>query len=859
MRADKDELDALCDNTYVPDAENESIHDNDNNNDSQSATGSSSCKSLDSDGAFDAYDDDFGGQFDIRNLEGIDSWEISDSALRSAIKWYIWKVEGRISDTAFNRRPCDSDTPQMSVHIVKKLLKRLTSLVPSRIPCCINVCVAVRPGEDDLVDCPYCNEPIYESFYSRAGPVRRARKEAFYFSPIPRLMLDYALPHSSQEMQEYVTYASSSVKNSAGKDLLIDFWTSDHFQNLRSQDYFKDHREICLSYTTDGCSITRQRSHSVWPGCLTIHNLPPELRFRRMMIVLVIPGPSEPKDMGSFHSYLVDDLQRLSLGLTAYDGWKRQWFTMKAHLCFLSGDFPAMAKMTGMRGSNAKAPCRFCSILGEYSHNSRHMYYPLDERQMTAIPALAIEDREKEICLRTNLRQEILLVIGSSNNDSGKDYGIAGISWFFDIDTLDFPLSFGLDVMHLFSNVAKHMWAIWTGAVLLPDYDDDSDSESYLLSSAHQEAIGADMRNSARTIPVSVSRTPRDISKHKGSFKATEWFEFITVYSIPLLRDRLPSYALDSWRDFVRGVKLALRVELNSSDVHHIEQHFRSFVCQTETIYYQQLSSRLPICTSQLHSLLHVASGIRALGPTFLYWQFGIERYVGNLEGWATSKSQQDVSLFNTIETNEHLRYVKAIYHLDSSCAVPVPPNSLVLRDEYGILGTFLGPVLAAKFMPWELRMITRYYQALGTTSTDIDPMYNHWSRLSREITVGTMNSFQITATRYHRSQANERSRSCCAFSVETDHSLQKEYGEVLSFIEHEHQGQTHHLAFVQNFTVAEDDGFFQLIRRSPATRCILIGVGSIDEPIGLINTTAKSSQYPDTWLATGHQSLRVS
>lgn len=81
------------------------------------------------------------------------------------------------------------------------------------------------------------------------------------------------------------------------------------------------------------------------------------------------------------------------------------------------------------------------------------------------------------------------------------------------------------------------------------------------------------------------------------------------------------------------------------------------------------------------------------------------------------------------------------------------------------------------------------------------------------------------------------------------------------SFIEHVHQGESHYLAFVQIFKVVEDEGFFRILRPQQHNRdsILLIGVASINEPVGLLKTTGISGKQPETWIATRFRSLRAS
>lgn len=187
--------------------------------------------------------------------------------------------------------------------------------------------------------------------------------------------------------------------------------------------------------------------------------------------------------------------------------------------------------MMSMKGANGVSPCRYCRITGQYCATQRHYYFLLGEAE--------------SLTLRENMRQEIVQVTASNDNNMRKAHGINRISLFYKIQSLSFPESFGLDLMHLISNVGRMFWEIWTGSVL-PEHilanEESSDQQSYILQKADQAQIGWEMSQAAKLIPMAVSRTPRNIEKHKASFKATEWFDFILIYSLPLLSGRLPSY-----------------------------------------------------------------------------------------------------------------------------------------------------------------------------------------------------------------------------------------------------------------------------------------------------------------------------
>lgn len=623
-------------------------------------------------------DDDFAQFSSFSSLTNVANWSIEDANLCYAIKLAIWKIEHQVSNAAFNNRPLsrsELEDRSMSLHRMKKKLKELTGLVPRRVPCCARNCAAYT--DNTIRQCQYCGDPIYEDVELASGKITRPRKTFFYFSPIERLLLDFASPETSREMDEYMTYMRQP------EELLTDFWQGSHYNDLKH--LFGDQRTLALTLSTDGVQNVRQKSSSVWPILLTVLNYPPELRARNMMIVGLIPGPREPAVFSSFFDSLLVDLRRLAEGVQAYDGHRQEHFVLQAHLMVVTGDMPAISKMMAMKGSNGVSPCRFCSIHGQYSPSSRHWYYPRAGQTLQ---------------YRQNLRREILMVAAANDERIRKLHGISGLSFLMSVKSLNFPYSFGLDIMHLYSNVAKAMWNTWTGE-LLPEPVYENSADSYVLTKVQQAEIGKEMVEAAHHVPVFVTRTPRDISKYKNSFKAVDWFEWITVYSSPLLHDRLPQHALVSWRHLVEAVRLSLMTTLSISDIDKMERHFQDFVDTTESIYFQGIPENLAICTSQLHGLLHVGTTIRALGPTYVSWQFGLERFAGKMEPLTTSKSQLNASLYNGLEMLEHLRYVKLLYKLDTTRPASTPYVSKEVTNMAGQkIGTLTGKLTECQLSP---------------------------------------------------------------------------------------------------------------------------------------------------------------
>ena len=93
--------------------------------------------------------------------------------------------------------------------------------------------------------------------------------------------------------------------------------------------------------------------------------------------------------------------------------------------------------------------------------------------------------------------------------------------------------------MHLyFENVSINMFGYWSGTFFK---DESLNNEHYIFGNQIWKQIGQIINECYKQIPLEFGRPPRDIYKHHNGFKAVEWSDWITVYSIPFLLNKLPS------------------------------------------------------------------------------------------------------------------------------------------------------------------------------------------------------------------------------------------------------------------------------------------------------------------------------
>jgi hypothetical protein len=91
--------------------------------------------------------------------------------------------------------------------------------------------------------------------------------------------------------------------------------------------------------------------------------------------------------------------------------------------------------------------------------------------------------------------------------------------------------------MHLFfENIAPHMFKLWSNRFFK---DDNLNATPFIISKSSWDTIGILMQNNKKKMPLAFGRPPRNIFKHNAGYKAEEWANWISLYSVPLLKSYL--------------------------------------------------------------------------------------------------------------------------------------------------------------------------------------------------------------------------------------------------------------------------------------------------------------------------------
>ena len=342
--------------------------------------------------------------------------------------------------------------------------------------------------------------------------------------------------------------------------------------------YFSDPRDIALGISLDGVTYFSRRQHSVWPVILVNYNLPPRVRTRRNRILCYGVIPGTVKNMDSYLIPLRNELSELAEGVPTLDPWAEEFFWLHVYLILGFGDYPGITKLTRMKGHNGLHPCRFCEILGIRAEGGKTYYVPLYR------PAGSIDPTNLPMRSHDRFIQQGTEVLEASTSTMAerlaKDSGIKGVPLLSSLNTLNFPLSFSFDFMHLiFENAIPNLVRHYTGTFK----DLDSGIEDYELPKDVWSEICEAGSASGDTIPSMFGARMPNLETERSSMTAETW-GFWSMYLAPvLLRNRFSRRRYyDHFLKLVQLIHKCISFELKRSDVDEIRRGFQDWVLEYE-------------------------------------------------------------------------------------------------------------------------------------------------------------------------------------------------------------------------------------------------------------------------------------
>lgn len=272
----------------------------------------------------------------------------------------------------------DGTTLPKSVYESKKIIQAL-GLNYEKIHSCEHDCMLFWGENKDEESCKVCgssrwkiNKGNNESNKTNKKPVKVLR----YFPLIPRLQRIYASAETAKEMRWH--------EDGRNKDGLLrhpadgEAWKA---FDARYPDFSSEPRNVRLGLCSDGFSPfgIMSTSHSTWPVVLIPYNTPPWICMKQSSFILsmIIPGKNSPgNDIDIYLQPLISELKELWSGVSTFDSFKKERFSLRAALMWTLNDLPALAMLSGWSTKGKFAcPCCASSTSSIWLNNSKKQCY----------------------------------------------------------------------------------------------------------------------------------------------------------------------------------------------------------------------------------------------------------------------------------------------------------------------------------------------------------------------------------------------------------------------------------------------------------------------------------------------------
>lgn len=515
-------------------------------------------------------------------------------------------------------------------------------------------CVRVKAnGETESEYCKHVQYPMHPHV-SRRRPcgallLKKVRTKSGYTLRANKVYSYKSLKNSIQQLAKRKGFLANCEKwrdRQVPDGYVCDIYDGLVWKQFNSPDdynFLTSSRCYLLTMNVDWFEPFERGVYSVGAVYLTIQNLPRDLRYKPENIIMVgvIPGPSEPSL--TINSYLTP------LVLELKEAWEHGFHVVtdtsvpiciKLALTCVTCDIPASRKVCGFLGHNAVLGCNKC--LKKFNVNfSQPTDYSGFDRENWAIRSC--EQHRNDV---KKIGREVTKT-GKQAAESkfGVRYSVLLALPYFD------PVRFvAIDAMHnLFLGTGKHSYVIWL--------------EKDILT---RENI-ADIETKLKLfhVPDGVGRVPSSISSCYGTYTASQWKNWITIYSPIILKGNLPSEHLNCWLLFVRACCILCAHCIKQSDVSSADL-FLAIYCRKFQELYGNLS-----CSFNLHLHAHLKQTFVDFGPPHASWCFAFERYNGILGSYHTNKREIESQIMKKFCQNQSVHGLELPHDQEFGSTLP--------------------------------------------------------------------------------------------------------------------------------------------------------------------------------------------
>jgi hypothetical protein len=639
---------------------------------------------------------------------------------------------------------CYPDDPFLSFWQVKRRVEQLSGVVPIFYDMCLDTCVGFTGPLVDRDCCPMCGKNRYRS--GTREPMRQFTTiplgpviQALYGSPETAGKMHYR-EQATSEILEYAQMHSGKVKEYYDTTCGRDYLEAVEAGKIKKHD-------VLVQLSLDGAQLYHDKESDCWIFVYIIHNLAPDLRYEKRLVIPAgfIPGPEKMKDSDSFIFPILYHISALqNEGLRIWDASTQSHISHSTPFVFVTADGPAMAMVSGMVGHSGRFGCRlYCALPGRRRERDGH-YYPVmlkpDAYEVTGCDHddVTFSDlRRYQQGVSARYHDNLCRLLRANNPTQFKDYRLdtglckqtilSGLR-----NGLGIPNIFPLDIMHLINlNDPDLLLGLWRGTIKIYPPDKIELWNWRVLIGKIWQAHGKTVALATPFIPSSFGRAPRNpAEKINSGYKAWEFQIYLIGLGPALFRHILPKEYWVNYCKYVSGIRILQRWVISPDDLQRGHRLLCEFTREFEELYYQRRAERIHFIRQSVHLLTHIASETIRVGPLSCYSQWAIETAIGNLG----EEIRQDRDPYANIAQRGVLRaqlnsIVAMFPDLELGNADTFPRGAKDLGQGYALLRACQNT--AEPVTEVEANVILRYWENKGWPNRDAWPCaVKRWSRL---------------------------------------------------------------------------------------------------------------------------------
>ncbi len=389
---------------------------------------------------------------------------------------------------------------------------------------------------------------------------------------------------------------------SVPKDSIEDIYDGALYKQYFDEGLLNCPQNISFVFNTDGAPVFKSSKVSIWPLYLCINELEYKSRMRKehMLFQGLWFGCQKPA-MWTFLKPFWEEMVQLDKGILC-ESPDCGSFICRAFLLCGTADLPARCLLCNSIQYNGAHGCWKCQQKGQTAkvgkgHAHVFPFQTQDPKGPPRTPQNVISDA------KLALQQQ------QSGKKNAVVNGIKGPSWLMFFPKFDIVRGIAIDYMHgVLLGVQKLLLKLW--------FDKCFQSKPFNF---YGKVAIVDSRLMDIRPTLDVTRLPRSVSADIKYWKASEYRCFLLFYGPPVLYGVLDDKRFEHYMLLTNSVYLLLQSSISRIDIEKAEMMLQQFCSQFQHLY--------DVCymTLNVHQLLHLADGVRDLGPLYTHSCFSFE------------------------------------------------------------------------------------------------------------------------------------------------------------------------------------------------------------------------------------------